>query len=250
MISPAVFFRSRSAAKILDSSKKITVFTGAGISASTGIPTFRDVGGLWTDEDIAFFGSPEAWAIDPHRCWILYEKFRLMTASAVPTDAHWFVSRLADVADVSLFTSNVDSLHKNSAMNAKEVHGTLRSARCTSCMKTTELPSKAMGHPGCPACGNWLRHDVVLWGEPTRFTDELFESAEKSDCLLIIGASGEVTDTEELTVKARKAGVKVVEINTKHTPSSKNANVFVMAPSDSATKMISSFMKKQTKLLF
>lgn len=250
MISPTACLQSRSAAKILDSSKKITVFTGAGISASTGIPTFRDVGGLWTDEDIAFFGSPEAWAIDPQRCWAMYEKFRLMTAAAVPTAAHWFVSRLADIADVSLFTSNVDSLHKSSAMNAKEVHGALRTARCTSCMKITELADGAVTHPGCPSCGNWLRHDVVLWGEPTRFNDELFESAEESDCLLIIGASGEVTDTEDLTASARKAGTKIVEVNLRHTPSSKNADAFVMAPSDSATSTISFFMKSQAKLLF
>jgi NAD-dependent deacetylase len=243
MISPTLYFRSKSAVKILRSSKKITVFTGAGISASTGIPTFRDVGGLWTDEDIAFFGSPEAWLVDPHKCWIMYEKFRLMTSSALPTAAHWFISRLADEAQVLLFTSNVDSLHEKSAVKAKEVHGALREARCTACGKTTKLPSRNVGHPGCPSCGNWLRHDVVLWGEPTRFNSELFESAAGTDCLLIIGASGEVTDTEELSALARKSGTKIVEINPRHTPSSKNADVFVMSGADEAVQKISSFMK-------
>ena len=204
------------AANIIASSKKTMVFTGAGISASADVPTFRDTNGLWTNEDVAFFGSPDAWLTDPWRCWNAYENFRLDVTAKVPTAAHWFVSLLEDMDGVVTFTSNVDSLHLKSASNAKEIHGCLRRARCMACHEVVVLPENTMQHnPACPSCGNWLRHDVVLWDEQVRHTDELAEALEECDALLLIGASGDVTDVEGMARRMKERGKNVVEINPK-----------------------------------
>jgi NAD-dependent deacetylase len=203
------------AARILSTSKKTVIFTGAGISASAGIPTFRDVGGLWTTEEVAFFGSPEAWYTDPWRCWNAYESFRVSSDGKSPTPSHWAVSILEDtLKEVKTFTSNVDSLHLASGSRAKEIHGCLRQARCMMCMTPVSLPKgSVLKNSACPSCGNWLRHDVVLWGEEVRHTEELEEALNQADVLLLIGASGDVTDIERMAEKMMRRGKNVIEIN-------------------------------------
>jgi len=139
---------------------------------------------------------------------------------------------LADVVSTSLFTSNVDSLHEKTGAPVRTVHGTLRQAKCTACGEVVVLPESSSIHPGCPSCGNWLRHDVVLWGEPTRNFDEFQQEVERADVILIVGASGEVTDIEEISRIAREMGKKIIEINPKKSPATKYANVYFDCSAD------------------
>jgi len=228
------------AAKILSSSKKTVIFTGAGISASAGIPTFRDVGGLWTTEEVAFFGSPEAWYTDPWRCWNAYESFRVSSDGKSPTPSHWAVSILEDtLKEVKTFTSNVDSLHLASGSRAKEIHGCLRQARCMMCMTPVSLPKgSVLKNPACPSCGNWLRHDVVLWGEEVRLTEELEEALNQADVLLLIGASGDVTDIERMAETMKRSGKKVIEINPKPSAATPHTDIFIKEKSDDVMPLI------------
>jgi len=227
------------AANILASSKRMLIFTGAGISASAGIPTFRDTDGLWTNEYLAFFGFPEAWKIDPWRCWNMYEKFRVSVATAQPTTSHWLVSLLEEQGGATTFTSNVDSLHLKSSSNAKEIHGCLRHARCMACKEVVFLPEEMSQHnPACPSCGNWLRHDVVLWDEQIRHTEELADSLEQSDTLLLIGASGDVTDVEGMARRMRERGKKIIEINPNPTSATSLVTLHFGHPADVVLPMI------------
>jgi NAD-dependent deacetylase len=234
------------AARILSTSKKTVIFTGAGISASAGIPTFRDVGGLWTTEEVAFFGSPEAWYTDPWRCWNAYESFRVSTSGKSPTPSHWAISTLEDtLKGVETFTSNVDSLHLAAGSKAKEIHGCLRQARCMMCLAPVVLPEGSiLRNPACQSCGNWLRHDVVLWGEEVRHTDDLEVALSQADVLLLIGASGDVTDIERMAETMNHRGKKVIEINPKPSAATPYTDIFIKEKSDDVVPLIASKVAK------
>lgn len=202
------------AANILRDSKKIVVVTGAGISASAGIPTFRSSGGLWKSEDIARFGDPQTWVEDPWSCWFAYEKLRSLVDEAKPTLAHKAIKKLSEIFSIDVVTTNVDSLHKRSGVDAIEIHGTLRKLRCMMCGEIDELERfQPVRYPACKHCGNWRRHDVVLWGESIKRFDEYQDLLETADCLMLVGLSGAVTQTNDMSRLFRKNGGKVIEIN-------------------------------------
>ena len=230
----------KKAAGIIKDSRKIVVVTGAGISASAGIPTFRDRGGLWREEDIVKFGSPETWVTDPWTCWHAYESFRVSIDSAAPTHAHRFVRALEERLGARVATTNVDSLHARSGTSALEIHGTLRTLRCLACgAKTDTGRGKLVEHPACKDCGNWRRHDVVLWGEEVRHLDELEELTNEADTLLLIGMSGVVTSTKELSKAVNRGGGSVIEINPSiFTPATWFTDVSLRMKADEACKRL------------
>ena len=235
----------KKACQILESSKKILVLTGAGISASAGIPTFRSTNGLWNNTDIQRFGSSETWLEDPWSCWFAYEKFRKLVDSLEPTKAHQAINQLSKILPLSIVTTNVDSLHKRSGTDAMEIHGTLRKLRCMSCGRQDELLHlEDVSHPACPACKNWRRHDVVLWNEEIKRFDEYSDLLETSDCLVLVGLSGVVTRTRELSSRFRKRNAKVIEINPEtYTPATLNTNVSVRLSADDALQRVEDSLK-------
>jgi len=228
------------AADILKKSKKIMVMTGAGISASAGIPTFRASGGLWKSEDIARFGDPQTWVEDPWSCWFAYEKLRSMVDNAAPTPAHVALRKLSEILPIKLVTTNVDSLHARSGIDSIEIHGTLRKLRCMMCGEIDELACEQHAeHPACSRCGNWRRHDVVLWGEEIKRFDEFQELLDRADCLLLIGLSGAVTQTNEVSRSFRRKGGSVIEINpSTFTPATFHTSVSIRTTADEALERI------------
>lgn len=228
------------ARKIIKSSNKIFVFTGAGISASSGIPTFRDKNsGLWTNDDVAKFGDPQTWDDQPKECWTAYEKFRSLTNAAVPTNAHNSLKVLTELKNRTVIvTTNVDSLHSKSGAPAYEMHGSLNEAKCKVCSNKIMLPDTIVAEQPRCECGGLYRHDVVLWGEEVRYTDVVYRAASCADCIILIGASGVVTDTHAMTKIAKASNKPVIEINSNKTHSSDLVDIFIKMNADEALQKL------------
>ncbi len=155
----------------LQRANSVFVLTGSGISAESGLPTFRGVGGLWRTHRVEDLASPEGFARDPQLVWTWYNERRAAHARAEPNAGHGALVRLEElVPDFTLATQNVDSLHlRAGSRNVLELHGNLREARCSNC--GARRPFDA---PGMPLdkidheCGGRFRPDIVWFGEPLR----------------------------------------------------------------------------------
>ena len=173
--------------------KRVVVFTGAGVSADSGIPTFRGAGGLWRNFRAEDLATPEAFRNDPSLVWEWYEWRRGLIRNAKPNAAHEAIARLPDAVVV---TQNVDNLHTRAGSNdVIELHGNIFRVRCTN-ERTTHVREDAFPElpPLCDTCGALLRPDVVWFGES--LSDDAVQRAvsaiRASDLLLVIGTSGVV----------------------------------------------------------
>lgn len=206
----------------------IVVLTGAGISAESGIPTFRDaMSGLWArfrPEDLA---TPEAFRRDPATVWEWYAWRRERVASVVPNAAHHAIARLerhvaARGARFVLMTQNVDGLHAAAgSRNVLELHGNIRRVKCFDRgHAATEWPRGTAGPPPCAVCGSPLRPDVVWFGEalPAAALDAALEAAADCELFLSIGTSGLVEPAASLAYAALDRGARVIEVNPDPTP--------------------------------
>jgi NAD-dependent deacetylase len=226
------------AAGRLRSARRVLVLTGAGVSAESGVPTFRGPGGLWRQyrpEDLA---TPEAFARDPLLVWEWYAWRRELIAPLRPNAAHRAIARLeARTPEFLLATQNVDGLH-TAAGSARvvELHGTIWRLRCTACARASEdrrVPLPELP-PRC-ACGGRLRPDVVWFGEalPDEAVQRALEAAQAADAVLVVGTSSLVYPAAALPRIARAAGAFVVEINPEATPLSEAADVSLRGPAAS-----------------
>lgn len=172
--------------------RRIVVFTGAGISADSGIPTFRGPGGLWRNYKPEDLATPEAFHRDPKLVWEWYEWRRGLIREAQPNAAHEAVARLSEAVVV---TQNVDNLHTRAgSRDAIELHGNIFRVRCTREQKAhVRVQPFAQIPPLCP-CGALLRPDVVWFGEslPPHEVSRALSAMQWADLLLVIGTSGVV----------------------------------------------------------
>jgi NAD-dependent deacetylase len=131
-----------------------------------------------------------------------------------PTLSHKIISNLSKKFNISVVTTNVDSLHKRAGTDAIEIHGTLRKLKCMCCGNIKELDfNNESLYPGCKLCGNWLRHHVTLWDEEIQNFQKYQSLISEADCIILIGLSGIVTNTKKIAKEARKSNKKVFEIN-------------------------------------
>jgi NAD-dependent deacetylase len=205
------------------SAKRLCVLTGAGISAESGIPTFRGPGGLWREYRAEDLATPEAFARDPKLVWEWYDWRRGLVAQAEPNAGHHALAQLESVVpEFTLITQNVDGLHRR-AGNRKmlELHGNLWRTRCTRCGKEvddTRVPLPEIP-PTCE-CGALLRPAIVWFGEP--LPPDVWHNAEEAartaDVLLVVGTSAVVYPAASLAPLAKASGARVIEINTGATP--------------------------------
>jgi NAD-dependent protein deacetylase/lipoamidase len=210
----------------LAAARSICVLTGSGISAESGLPTFRGVGGLWRTHRVEELASPEGFARDPRLVWTWYCERRLAHRGVEPSAAHVALARIEQrAADFTLVTQNVDSLHlRAGSRNVLELHGTLREAKCTRCNARRPLDEVIAGvandEPGAfeHACGGMWRPDIVWFGEalPQAVLAAAFEAARRADLMLVVGTSGLVHPAASLATK-RATGAYVVEINPEET---------------------------------
>ncbi|HEX3670142.1 MAG TPA: NAD-dependent deacylase [Candidatus Cybelea sp.] len=181
----------------LKNASSLLVLTGSGISAESGLPTFRGVNGLWRTHRVEELASPDGFARDPRLVWTWYNERKAAHARAEPNAGHVALARLEErVADFTLATQNVDSLHQRAgSRNVLELHGSLREARCSRCglrrpFAATGMPIDEIDHE----CGGHFRPDIVWFGEslPPAVWREAEFAAQRADVILVVGTSAVV----------------------------------------------------------
>jgi len=196
---------------------KIVILTGAGISAESGLGTFRDVGGLWTQYDLADVATPEGFARNPALVHDFYNARRRNAAEALPNAAHAALARLeaARPGEVLIVTQNVDDLHERAgSQNVWHMHGQLGRARCAACGALWDAPPEMHPADPCPACGRpATRPDVVWFGEFPYRMDEIWEVLRAADLFVAIGTSGSVYPAAAFVQDAARAGAHTLELN-------------------------------------
>ena len=193
----------------------IVVLTGAGLSAESGIATFRDSGGLWEQHRIEDVATPEGFARDPELVHRFYNERRANAAAAEPNAAHQALARLANHVDLVLITQNVDDLHeRGGSANAIHMHGALNGALCAACGHRWPAPAVMAVTDSGPACAKpATRPDIVWFGEIPMGMEEIFTALERCDDFVAIGTSGNVYPAAGFVQVARAAGAHTVELN-------------------------------------
>ena len=204
------------------------MLTGAGISAESGLPTFRGAGGLWREHRVEQLASPQGFARDPQLVWTWYDERRAKHAEVEPNAGHRALAELeARIGDFTLVTQNVDSLHfRAGSRNVLELHGNLREARCNRCAARRPLEPGVRFAGIAHACGGCFRPDIVWFGEalPEDVWKAAVAAAARADVLLVVGTSGQVQPAASLATLAPE-GALVVEVNPETTPLSSYAQV-------------------------
>ena len=211
----------------LQTAKHVVVFTGAGVSAESGIPTFRDaLTGLWERFDATDLATPDAFLKDEELVWGWYEWRRMKVLRAQPNPAHLAIAALArHVPKLTVVTQNVDDLHERAgSVDVLHLHGSLHSPRCFACGQAHILPpgiphepdgGRKLRPPRCLHCGGSVRPGAVWFGEvlPVKELSCAFAAASECDVLFAIGCSGLVQPAAGIPSLARQAGAKVVQVN-------------------------------------
>jgi NAD-dependent deacetylase len=237
---------SSEARALLESAERIVVLTGAGVSAESGVPTFRGPGGLWKSRRPEDLATPQAFARDPRLVWEWYAWRRTIVAECLPNAGHLALARLALARGGTLLvTQNVDGLHHRAAMTAAggrdptpayplELHGAIHRDRCSACARRTPgLPSVDTTSedrlPRCERCGGSLRPDVVWFGEALdpEVLSAAFDAAARAQVCLVVGTSAVVHPAASVPEHTLARGGKVIEINPEATPLSPRATVSI-----------------------
>ncbi|MEO0143276.1 MAG: NAD-dependent deacylase [candidate division WOR-3 bacterium] len=222
------------AVKILKGAKRIFVLTGAGVSAESGIPTFRGKDGLWKNYSATDLATPEAFNRNPELVWEWYRWRQEIILKAKPNPAHYAIVELERISsEFLLLTQNVDNLHQRAgSRNVLELHGNIFRTRCCNCGRIDGVEkAKFTPLPYCP-CGGLLRPDVVWFGEsiPQDVWDESIKFLTSSDVAIICGTSGVVWPAAAIPEIAKQNNVKTIEINIEPTPITPLAFLNIMAP--------------------
>ena len=235
---------------LLADAARIVVLTGAGVSAESGVPTFRGSGGLWKEHRPEDLATPEAFARDPCIVWEWYAWRRGLVAGCEPNPAHHALARLAleRPGRTTLVTQNVDGLHHRAGRAEAggtdptpayplEVHGAIHRDRCSGCGRRDDEPgrvdaTRAATLPRCASCGSLMRPDVVWFGEPldSAVLGAAFAAAEQADVCLVVGTSALVYPAASVPEVTYAAGGVLVEVNPEPTPLSARARVRLRGP--------------------
>lgn len=208
------------------------VLTGAGISAESGIPTFRGAGGLWRSYRAEDLATPDAFRRDPRLVWEWYDWRRGVVSAAEPNAGHRALAEFESrrQGGFTLVTQNVDGLHERAgSREVRRLHGSLWQVRCTGCGGQSEdlrVPLPELP-PRCEACGALLRPGVVWFGEalPKAEWEAAVEAAATCEVLLVVGTSAVVYPAASLAPLARRGGARVIELNMEETPQSAIADL-------------------------
>jgi NAD-dependent deacetylase len=213
----------------------VAVLTGAGISAESGVPTFRGEEGLWRNYRAEQLATPGAFHRDPALVWEWYNWRRGLIGACAPNAAHETLAEMeAALPDFTLITQNVDGLHRMAgSRNVLELHGNLWRVRCVGCGATTEDLSVPLPiPPHCPECNGLLRPDVVWFGEslPPGILEEAWAVAARCRTMLVIGTSAVVQPAASLPMVALRNGAQLIEVNLAETPLSAHAHEILRGP--------------------
>ncbi len=216
-------------AEIIKNAKYLVVLTGAGISAESGIPTFRGKDGLWKNYNAMDLATPEAFTRDPKLVWEFYTYRQKIIQNTKPNAAHEILKKWENEGILKyVITQNVDGLHERTGLkNILRLHGYIWGVKCTKCDYKGELDKPAEGIPKCPKCNAMLRPDVVWFGESLDpdIINRAYEEFSKADVALIIGTSAVVYPAAYLPYIVREKNGKIIEINPNKTPLTEYATV-------------------------
>lgn len=221
----------------LKSANHVAVLTGAGTSAESGVPTFRDAqSGLWAKYDPQELATPQAFHRTPGLVWDWYAWRRSLVAEAKPNAGHLALVQMAElVPEFTLITQNVDGLHqKAGSLDVIELHGNITRIKCSNCDRTVdEFQEIEDPPPHCPYCDGLLRPDVVWFGEnlPQNSLSRSLLAAQQCDLFLSIGTSSVVHPAASLPIEALEKGTSTVEINPDRTPLTSYMTYVLAGPS-------------------
>jgi NAD-dependent deacetylase len=209
--------------------RRIFILTGAGVSAESGLQTFRDKDGLWAQFDLEDLATPAGFARNPRLVLEFYNARRARLAGAQPNAAHFALAELeractAAGGSLTVCTQNIDDLHERAgARRVLHMHGELTKARCNDCAAVFPYEADLWPEMGCEVCGRigGLRPHVVWFGEMPLHLDEIYAALAAADLFAAIGTSGAVYPAAGFVASARRAGIPTVELN--------------LAPSDNAS---------------
>jgi NAD-dependent deacetylase len=240
-----------SAAEILNGAGRVAVLTGAGISAESGVPTFRGPDGLWRKYRAEDLATPEAFARDPKLVWEWYDWRRERIANVVPNFGHAILAQWEERFPVfTLITQNVDGLHaKAGSRKVLELHGNIWKTRCTAegtVLKHFEVPLRTIP-PLCPSCGALLRPHIVWFGEPLEspVIDRALAESSACDVFLAIGTSALVHPAADLPFHAASNGAKIIEINPDPTPLTHEATLSLRGKAGEVLPLIDQLIERR-----
>ena len=231
------------AAALLRTATRVAVLTGAGVSAESGVPTFRAADGLWEGHRIEDVATPTGFARDPDLVWQFYNARRAGVAAVTPNPGHYALAELERrFGDrFALVTQNVDGLHQASgSQRVLEIHGSLRRTRCLNCGEVQDRGLEPLGpRPLCPTCGGQLRPAIVWFNES--LPEDIFEAAtvaaHECDVFMVVGTSAVVYPAADLIPVAKghrdykSTPGKIIECNLARTEASRLANITITGPS-------------------
>lgn len=235
---------------------RVAVLSGAGISAESGVPTFRDdKNGLWARFDPYELSSTQGWLRNPERVWGWYLWRHYLVANVEPNDGHRAIAAWQDHAEVSVITQNVDDLHERAGSGAvHHLHGSLFEFRCARCGvpytdALPEMPEPAIEvEPPVCDCGGLIRPDIVWFGEP--LPEEPWRSAVEAtgnaDVMVVVGTSAIVYPAAGLPDLALARGTAVIEVNPEPTPLSGSATISIR---ESASQALPGLLERLPALL-
>ena len=196
---------------------KVVVLTGAGISAESGLPTFRDADGLWHGHRVEEVATPEAFERQPSLVHRFYDERRAALAAAEPNPAHQALARLEGALgdDLLVVTQNIDDLHeRGGSRRVLHMHGRLRSALCRACAGRFDWTDDLSDGPPCPRCRRReLRPDVVWFGEIPYDMDRIIGAGGRADLFVSVGTSGAVYPAAGFVQHAAGLGARTLELN-------------------------------------
>ena len=197
--------------------RSIVILTGAGISAESGIDTFRSAGGLWEQHRVEDVATPEGFARNPDLVLNFYDMRRAALANVAPNPAHMALALLEREfsGELLLVTQNVDDLHeRGGSARVLHMHGALKSALCTACETRSPWLGTMIDRPPCPVCrAPTLRPDVVWFGEMPYQMGRIYQALETCDLFVSIGTSGAVYPAAGFVQEARANGARTLELN-------------------------------------
>jgi NAD-dependent deacetylase len=230
------------AAERLRRARCVAVLTGAGVSAESGLATFRGAGGMWEDQRVEDVATPFAFERDPKLVWRFYNARRANLRAVQPNAGHralvaledHFTRHSGDSEAFALITQNVDGLHQRAgSRTVLELHGSLRRVRCTRCAYRAERDEELAELPSCPECGHLLRPDVVWFHEmlPAEAWRDAAKATAACQCFLVVGTSAIVYPAAGLIDAAREANAAVIEVNPEATSASRRGGLGLRGPS-------------------
>jgi NAD-dependent deacetylase len=235
---------------------RVTVLSGAGISAESGVPTFRDdKNGLWARFDPYELSSIQGWLNNPERVWGWYLWRHYLVSDVQPNDGHRAIAEWQKHADVTVVTQNVDDLHERAGSDSvHHVHGSLFEFRCASCDTPYSEPLPVMTEPAIEVeppicrCGGLIRPDIVWFGEPLpqETWRHAVEATEAADLMVVVGTSAIVYPAAGLPELALARGTAVIEVNPEPTPLTGSVTLSIR---ESASRALPGLLERLPALL-